>query len=184
MCAESFQQPKYGYHDGIIVFKRSHLFQSTGGVDIAILNTRASSALCKIDAIPSTRYTVFVSAIEWSQKFQDFKKIGKAAFLDVNIYIYGPNSRSLDTGKILSRAGLYLQRPIIPQRVEYNNPQYLRLPFLQDGQRSSGFLPSVSSSSTTPTPDPISSILNSLDQQNELELMQVDESIIATTLQR
>lgn len=95
------------------------------------------------------------------------------AQIQVSIYLYGLPSSSKQVGKILSKAGLFLQHPKLPQgRVKCENPHYLKIPTAQRSEIRS------------PTPPLervagkglIESLLNDLDQQSNLNVAHVNES--------
>lgn len=158
------------------------MLQSMAGTDIAFLNLRLSEALRALG--DDVRCYPFVTTKEWSLKVSHFKNNSKTQ-ISIYLNLYGPSSISAQVGKSLSKAGLFLQHPILLEsNVKYENPHYLKISSLRYSRSALPTPPLESPTKTLKDPDLITSVLDDLDQQIHLQIAQVDQSSIKTPLER
>ena len=106
--------------------------------------------------------------------------------MDLELTISGPTRKGQDVGKVLSKAGLYLQHPrFLPDDMPYDNPHYIRFSGYADQS------PEFHASSTTlkledikPQALAIDSVFENLDQRGHLKAIHIDKKFVTTELQR
>ncbi|KAF4535902.1 P-loop containing nucleoside triphosphate hydrolase [Lasiodiplodia theobromae] len=151
------------------------------GTDIAFLNLRLSEALRTLG--DDVRCCPFVTTQEWSLKVNHFKNSSKTQ-ISIYLNLYGPPNISAQVGKTMSKAGLFLQHPILLEKdVKYENPHYLNVSLLQYSASALPTPPLESPVERLKTPDLVSSVLDDLDQQSYLHMPQVDQNSIKTPLE-
>ncbi|KAH0537607.1 hypothetical protein FGG08_005599 [Glutinoglossum americanum] len=176
-------QPANGFYNLQLVFRRHCFLQSSSGKDIAIAHSKTSNALRTLNDLDSIRYEVLVAPDEWKKKTLSFKKIGKAACMTVEINVFGAVSKSQAVGKVLSKAGIYLQHPRLHDiYVKYENPHFISFPHLSPP--TSGLtIPSLAPDVENSVPFAnISSILDGLDQRGHLQRADIDPRITTILL--
>lgn len=152
------------------------------GTDIAFLNLRLSEALRTL--ADDVRCYPFVTTQEWSLKVSHFKNNSKTQ-ISIYLNLYGPPSISAQVGKTLSKAGLFLQHPILlGNNVKYENPQYLNISSLRYCASVLPAPPLESPMGTLKNLDLVTSVLDDLDQQIHLHVAHVDQNSIKTPLKR
>ncbi|KAH0562510.1 hypothetical protein GP486_002802 [Trichoglossum hirsutum] len=176
-------QPANGFYNLQLIFRRHCFLQSRNGKDIAIVHFKTSNALRALNDLDSVRYEVYVAPNEWAEKILSFKNIGKAACITVELNIFGSVDKSHAVGKVLSKAGIYLQHPrLLDSHIEYENPHFISFSHLS---LSNSRLPTPSltpDSGSSPSSTDISSVLDNLDQRGYLRKADIDAQITSTLL--
>ncbi|KAI9778366.1 MAG: hypothetical protein M1839_008154 [Geoglossum umbratile] len=176
-------RPENGFYNLQLIFRRHCFLQSCNGKDIAIVHSKTSHALRALNDLDSIHYEVYVAPNEWAENILSFKNIGKAACITVELNIFGPVGKSHAVGKVLSKAGIYLQHPrLLDGHIQYENPHFITFPHLS--LSSSRLLtPSLTpDSEISPLSTDISSVLDSLDQRGHLRRVDIDARITSTLL--
>lgn len=151
-----------------------------------MLHRKTSNALPVLDQIEAIRYDVYALADSWRQGIQRAKDTSSIALMDLELMISGPTAQSQIVGRVLSKAGLYLQHPrFLPDDMPYDNPHYIRFSGYPDQ------LPEFDASSTTFKAEDIKSqalaidsIFENLDQREHLKAVHIDRKFVTTELQR
>jgi hypothetical protein len=125
------------------------------------LNEHVSTVLSRVVHNESTRLQVFVDRNKVKDVLNKAKKGSEANVLS-SIHLYGPTSKSVDIGNMLSEAKIWLQRPDLPEALEtYRNPHTIAFEGIE-GLESSFTPTNVKGKSDVPqnvtTPDVIESI--------------------------
>jgi hypothetical protein len=133
------------------------------------------SACIEVDAVTSTN-ALRKARLDW-------KKSGSSTKLKVDLNVYGHSQFAKTTAAILSSARLFLQPPNYePRCLAYENPQYLRLPDLDEADFTSLDMPGSTKDSNEDTSQGLASeveiILDHLPQPRFLREIQADERVI------
>lgn len=89
-------------------------------------------------------------------------------------------------GRVLSKAGLYLQHPrFLRNEVRYENPHYNTFPGFEDQHPElPGSLMTLRSQDSMPKELDVSNFFDGLDQHEHLKEVNIDEKFLTTKLQR
>ena len=133
--------PESIQHFAIYSHQECYYLQSSDGRDFAIVNSRTTTALQRLQDLPSIRLeAVFVHGDTGRVDLK--RKEGTEAAFSISIDLYGSEKVAQEVGKRLSKAHTYLQHPIfLKSNVPYNNPHYYAIPGVQTAS-----IPSVSPS--------------------------------------
>lgn len=171
------------YYQLQIAIKRICMLQEQDGTDIALINTQASKALQELDCRALVRYAAYVSVAEWAEKMRSFRTLGKSVCLEIDVYFFGSLPNSTCVGRILSDAGLFLQRPdFLDSSVPYDNPHEIRFPSVHTSSPTLSIPALASSSVSNLSVDIINTVLGNLEQLGNLTVADVDTAIIITEL--
>jgi hypothetical protein len=172
-----------GYNRLRIAFRKDSFLQSNNGNDFALLNINTSNALRSLNDMGTLRYEVLVAADEWAEKIISFKNLGKAAFLTVEINVYGSAGKCQVVGQVLSKARISLQHPrLCDSHVKYENPHFVSFPHLSaatSGLPTPALTPDIASDMSS---SDMNSLLDELDQHEHLDTADIDPRITTTLL--
>lgn len=159
---------------------------------IAVLNAKTSCAFAKVQDIGPVRYLCFVQRSQLQAGLEELQKSPDKVRFSVDITIVGPKTLGDEVARELRNGRLYLQQPyIIPESLEYRNPQSL------DMQYHSGDLMSTKEGSATgldlttlgrgveqiKTPmDILLATIDSLPKNSGLTQVSVDTRVVTTLL--
>ena len=150
------------------------------------MHHKTSNALQVLDQMDAIQYDIYALAASWKQSLQHAKDTGGIALMDLELTISGPMAKSQVVGRVLSKAGLYLQHPrFLSHDMPYDNPHYIRFSDYTDQP------PEFHASSTTlkledikPQALAIDSVFENLDQRGHLKAIHIDKKFVTTELQR
>jgi hypothetical protein len=164
------------------VLSRQHYYhlQSETGIDFAVLNARTARALRSIFDLPSIKFEAFLvnNGLDASNRIWG----GKTNSVPACINISGSPRILADVGSALAKVGVYLQRPDnINIGIEYRNPQSLDIPDWVDTDIVPEE-PRPQISAIENTYQDVGTVLDSLDQSDTLEEIDIDKRILTGLL--
>lgn len=163
-----------------MVHRDNHIaLQHTSEVDIAVLNSRVTNVIGALRHLDGIRYEVLVSTVELSGAISSWVNKGKTTDFDVEIIIYGPRTYYDEIGAILSKSGFFLQIPRYrTHNIPYQNPHFWELGFFSSPLLSPDPMPDHTANPVSE----VTSMLDTLDQREFLNLAAIDERIIKPLL--
>lgn len=159
------------------------MLQAQDGAEIAVMNTHASMALHRLDDGGLARYTAYVSTAEWAEKMRSFRIRGKRALLEMDVYFFGDPARGPTVGRILSNAGLFLQRPdFLESSMQYENPHEIRFASMRESSPDVSVPALAPSSVSNLSMGIVEKVLGDLDHPGQLTAADVDREMMVTEL--
>ncbi|OJD32553.1 snf2 family domain-containing protein [Diplodia corticola] len=166
-----------------LTHKKNHLLQDSNGLDLAVLNQRTADALQALDGMGAIRYEAYVTVQYWAAQIRAAKRTAKNTVVDIEVNVSGPLESGDEVGRVLSRAGLFLQPPsVLLPGTAYQNPHVIYLPGIQESSLDSAIPAAPRLADLNAGKLDIQAVLGCLDQSEDLAPTAVDERMVTTKL--